>query len=137
MLPGFLQRRPLVVAAALFLLISSLLMLNFFKSSPPAYQNLTPAQFAEALRQPGAVLLDVRRPDEFAGGHLPGAINIDVTAPDFAQCVAALDKTQPTYVYCRSGARSAKAAGQLSQAGFTSVANMLGGVLDWSEPLER
>ena len=51
----------------------------------PAYQNLTPAQFAEGLRQSGAVLLDVRRPDEFAAGHLPGAVNIDVTAPDFAK----------------------------------------------------
>ncbi|SET53939.1 rhodanese-like domain-containing protein [Hymenobacter actinosclerus] len=112
-------------------------MLNFFKSSPPAYQNLTPAQFAEARRRPGTVLLDVRRPDEFAGGHLPGAINIDVTAPDYAQRAAALDKTRPTYVYCRSGARSAKAAEQLTKAGFANVANMLGGVLDWSEPLER
>ena len=112
-------------------------MFNFLKSSFPAYQNLTPAQFADALGQPGAVLLDVRRPDEFAGGHLPGAVNIDVTAPDFAQRTAALDKTKPTYVYCRSGARSAKAAQQLTQAGFTTVANMLGGVLDWSAPLER
>lgn len=102
-----------------------------------AFQNLTPAEFAAGLRQPGAVLLDVRRPDEFAAGHLPGAVNIDVTAPDFGQRVAALDQTQPTYVYCRSGARSAKAADHLTKAGFTTVTNMLGGVLDWPEPLVR
>ncbi|WP_230471205.1 rhodanese-like domain-containing protein [Hymenobacter jejuensis] len=101
------------------------------------YQNLTPAQFAEGLREPGAVLLDVRRPDEFAAGHLPGALNLDVTAPDFAQRVAALDKTQPTYVYCRSGARSANAAGQIGSAGFAHVRNLLGGVLDWPEPQVR
>ncbi|GAB3319115.1 rhodanese-like domain-containing protein [Hymenobacter humi] len=93
------------------------------------------AQFAEGLRQPGAVLLDVRRPDEFAAGHLPGAVNIEVTAPDFAQRIAKLDNTRPTYVYCRSGARSANAAGQLATAGFAQVANLLGGVLDWPEPL--
>ncbi len=110
-------------------------MFSFAQSPAPAYQNLTPAQFAEALRQSGAVLLDVRRPDEFAAGHLPGAVNIDVTAPDFAKRVAALNKAQPTYVYCRSGARSAKAADQLTTAGFVKVANMLGGVLDWTEPL--
>ena len=110
-------------------------MFDFLKSSAPAYQNLTPAQFAEGLRQPGAVLVDVRRPDEFAGGHLPGAVNIEVTAPDFGQRVAALDKTKPTYVYCRSGARSANAAGQLTTTGFTQVANLLGGVLDWPEQL--
>ena len=110
-------------------------MFDFLKSSAPAFQNLTPAQFAEGLRQPGAVLVDVRRPDEFAGGHLPGAVNIEVTAPDFGQRVAALDKTKPTYVYCRSGARSATAAGQLTTAGFVQVSNLLGGVLDWPEQL--
>ena len=110
-------------------------MFGFNKSSPPAFQNLTPAQFAEGLRQPGAVLVDVRRPDEFAAGHLPGAVNLEVTAPDFGQRVAALDKTKPTYVYCRSGARSAKAADQLTTAGFAQVSNLLGGVLDWPDAL--
>jgi rhodanese-related sulfurtransferase len=81
------------------------------------------------------VLVDVRRPDEFAGGHLPGAVNIDVTAPDFGQRIATLDQTKPTYVYCRSGARSATAAGQLATAGFAQVTNLLGGVLDWPEQL--
>lgn len=101
----------------------------------PGYQNLTPTQFATEMRQPGAVLLDVRRPEEFALGHLPEAVNVEVTTPDFAQRVASLDKAAPTYVYCRSGARSANAAGQLVQAGFAHVSNMLGGVLDWPEPL--
>ena len=112
-------------------------MFGFNKSSAPAFQNLTPAQFAEGLRQPGAVLVDVRRPDEFASGHLPGAVNIEVTAPDFGQRVAALNKTKLTYVYCRSGARSATAAGQLTTAGFAQVSNLLGGVLDWPEQLVR
>ena len=112
-------------------------MFGFNKSSAPTFQNLTPAQFAEGLRQPGAVLVDVRRPDEFASGHLPGAVNLEVTAPDFGQRVAALDKTKPTYVYCRSGARSATAAGQLTTAGFAQVSNLLGGVLDWPEQLVR
>ena len=110
-------------------------MFGFKKSSAPAFQNLTPAQFAEGLRRPGAALLDVRRPEEFAAGHLPGAVNLEVTAPDFGARVAALDKTKPTYVYCRSGARSATAAGQLTAAGFAQVSNLLGGVLDWPEPL--
>ena len=110
-------------------------MFGFNKSSAPAFQNLTPAQFAEGLRQPGAVLVDVRRPDEFAAGHLPGAVNIEVTAPDFDQRTAALDKSRPTSVYCRSGARSATAAGQLTTAGFAQVSNLMGGVLDWPDAL--
>ena len=111
-------------------------MFNLFKSAGNAgYQNLTPAQFAECLRQPGAVLVDVRRPEEFAAGHLPSAVNIAVTAPDFGRRIAQLDATRPTYVYCRSGARSATAAGQLTTAGFAQVSNLLGGVLEWPEPL--
>ena len=81
------------------------------------------------------MLLDVRRPDEFAAGHLPGAVNLEVTAPDFGQRVAALDKTKPTFVYCRSGARSVKAAAQLTTAGFAQVSNLLGGALDWPDAL--
>lgn len=113
-------------------------MFHLFNSSAlAAFQNLKPTEFATGLRQPGAVLLDVRRPDEFAAGHLPDAINLDVTAPDFARRVATLDPTRPTYVYCRSGVRSATAAGQLVAAGFPQVANLLGGVLDWPERLVR
>ena len=119
------------------LLLSLLAMFGLFQRTPSAYHNLTAAQFAEGVRQSGAVLVDVRRPDEFAGGRIPGAVNIEVTAADFAQRVAKLDKTRPTYVYCRSGARSSKAAAQLSAAGFTQVYNLLGGVLDWPQPLTR
>ena len=118
-------------------LLSLFAMFGLFQGAAPAYKNLSSAQFSAAVRGPGAVLLDVRRPDEFAAGHLPEAVNIDVTSPDFARRVAALDKTKPTYVYCRSGARSAKAADQLTKTGFTTVTNMLGGVLDWPEKLER
>ena len=119
------------------LFLSLFAMFGLFQRTPPAYHNLTAAQFAQGLRQSGAVLVDVRRPDEFAAGYIPGAVNIEVTAADFAQRVAKLDKTNSTYVYCRSGARSSKAAAQLSAAGFTQVYNLLGGVLDWPAPLTR
>lgn len=74
------------------------------------YQNLSAEQFAEGLRDARAVLLDVRRRDEFAQGHLRGARHLEVTSPDFVARVANLDSTRPTYVYCRSGVRSATAA---------------------------
>ena len=112
-------------------------MFGLFQSTPPAHHDLTAAQFAEGMRSVGTVLVDVRRPGEYAAGYIPGAVNIEVTAADFAQRLATLDKTKPTYVYCRSGARSAKAAAQLTAAGFTDVHNLLGGVLDWPQPLTR
>ena len=117
--------------------LSLFAMFGLFQGAAPAHHNLMPAQFAQGLGQSGAVLVDVRRPGEYALGYIPGAVNMEVTAPDFAQRVAALDKTKPTYLYCRSGARSAKAAAQLTAAGFTDVHNLLGGVLDWPAPLTR
>ena len=113
-------------------------MPDFLKSSnATAYHNLAPGQFAQGIREPGTVLIDVRRADEFGSGHLPGALNVDVTSPDFAKRMATLNPDRPTYVYCRSGARSAKAAAQLSAAGFGRVHNLAGGVLDWPSPLVR
>ena len=105
--------------------------------STSTYQNLSPKQFAEGLQDSRAVLLDVRRPTEFAQGHLPGARSIDGQAPDFARRVINLDATRPTYVYCRSGARSAVAAAQLKAAGFGHVFNLGGGILDWPFSMTR
>jgi len=64
--------------------------------------------------------VDVRSADEFAEGHIEGAINIPVD--DIAARTAELgDKTQPVVVYCRSGKRAARAAATLREAGFTKV----------------
>ena len=111
--------------------------MNPLSKSAATYQNLSPEQFAEGLRDARAVLLDVRRPGEFAQGHLPGACNIDVQSPGFASRVLNLDPTRPTYVYCRSGARSAGAAKQLKGAGFGHVFNLGGGILDWPFSVTR
>ena len=71
----------------------------------------------------GTVIIDVRTPSEFAGGHLEGALNIDVQSPDFAAQVSQLDPTKDYFVYCRSGNRSGQAISQMSNMGFTSMTN--------------
>ena len=93
----------------------------------------TPAELRDWLaRHPDAVLLDVRTPAEFADGHLAGAANLDVQAPDFAMRAAALTPSRPYMVYCRSGARSERAGHYLLELGFAPVVN--GGGF---EPLAR
>src|SRR6188768_1084204 len=67
------------------------------------------------------VLLDVRTPEEFAGGNIEGAINIDFKGPDFEQKIGELDKTKTYLVYCLSGIRSKKAADRMSELGFESL----------------
>lgn len=64
-------------------------------------------------------VIDVRTASEFAAGHIAGAINIDVEAGDFSTKVAALPKAGVYLVYCHSGRRSAIAAQQMQEAGFT------------------
>jgi rhodanese-related sulfurtransferase len=69
------------------------------------------------------VIIDVRTPDEFASGHLDGAINIDVQAPDFRERIMALDTEGEYFIYCRSGNRSGQAINQMFQMGFTTMEN--------------
>jgi rhodanese-related sulfurtransferase len=90
--------------------------------------DITSAQ-ARELVQAGARLVDVRTPGEFAGGHLPGAVNIPVDELD-----GRLGELQPKegaiVLYCRSGRRSAIAARTLKAAGFAEVRD-LGSMSRW------
>jgi phage shock protein E len=69
------------------------------------------------------VIIDVRTPEEFATGHLVGAVNIDVQSPDFRDRVMALDTDGEYFIYCRSGNRSGQAITQMFQMGFTNMTN--------------
>lgn len=116
----------------IFLLAASLFTGIF--GSCQRYDNLSAGEFLDRLGQdPDDLLIDVRTPEEYAAGHLPGAINIDWLADGFLdQAKAALDPGRPLLVYCRTGRRSAEAAGRLSAAGFP-VGNLLGGYVGWTE----
>ena len=94
---------------------------------------LEPAAFADLAGQEGVVLLDVRTPEEFAEGHLEGAVNIDVSAPDFATRVAELDQDATYAVYCRSGNRSQTAMTLMAEAGIENTADLGGGIGAWAQ----
>lgn len=91
------------------------------------------ADFAAALKQPGTVILDVRTPAEFAEGHLPGAVNMNVESPDFAQQAATLDPAGRYAIYCRSGNRSGVAVDYLAGQGFSSIYHLGGGIQEWQD----
>ena len=95
---------------------------------------LPPAEYMKMLQSDSkAYLLDVRRADEYAAGHLPGAALLDVTdSVAFARGVELLDKEKNIYIYCRSGRRSRKAADILTSKGF-KVCDMQGGYNAWKE----
>ena len=77
-------------------------------------------------------LLDVRTPEEFERGAIPGAINLDIRSAEFKEQLEDLDIDKPVILYCQSGFRSNKAAGILLSLGFTKVLDYKGGYSDWS-----
>ena len=82
------------------------------------------------------IILDVRRPDEYAKGHIPGAINIPNEEIGSAEIAKLPDKSQLILVYCRSGRRSKEASEKLVKLGYTNIVEF-GGILDWKGDIVR
>ncbi len=86
------------------------------------------------------VILDVRTPEEFAEGHLSGAVNVNLLAPDFAARLGALNRGKTYLVYCRTGHRSTQAVQAMLRLRFRSVYNLVEGIVGWQNrgfPLSR
>lgn len=81
-------------------------------------------------------LIDVRTPQEFASGHIPNAVNIDIMDQAFAEEIAKLPREKTYHVVCRSGNRSGSACGYMESIGFKEVINIAGGMLDWEGETE-
>ena len=98
-----------------------------------SYENADVKGFAVLMNDPNVVVLDVRSAEEFKEGHIEGSLNIDQAPDNFiekAKAALPIDKT--IAVYCRSGRRSANAAGKLAAEGYKCV-NLKGGILAWKE----
>ena len=92
---------------------------------------VTPAQLTELRARPDApvLVLDVRTPEEFAAGHVPGAVNIPYDQVDTR--LSEIPKTDEVVLYCRSGRRAGLAAETLSAAGYTKLAHLTGDMQGW------
>ena len=78
----------------------------------------------------GYLIVDVRTTGEYAGGHIPNAINVPNESINTTPPKELPDKAQKIFVYCRSGARSMQAAQKLANMGYTNIVEM-GGIADW------
>jgi rhodanese-related sulfurtransferase len=94
--------------------------------------NLNVSEFSQKITEPGVIVLDVRTPEEFASGHIEGALNIDFNSGNFANEITRLNPSETYAVYCRSGSRSGQATSIMHKAGFHDVSNLNGGVIDWT-----
>ena len=79
----------------------------------------------------GLVVMDIRTPEETAGGTLPNAIELDFYSDAFRSELDALDRTVPYLVYCRSGNRSAEAVSTMADLGFERIYELRGGIVTW------
>lgn len=119
------------LSAAMVLLINS--CSNSQPASSETKTSLSAVEFAERVNaDPAAVVLDVRTSEEFAGGHVEKALNIDWTGDEFQNLVVHIDKSTPVYVYCKSGSRSAAAARSMRADGYEQVYEMQGGIMQWN-----
>lgn len=100
-------------------------------TTPGAVTDVDVAESTSILTEPGITVLDVRTPAEFAAGHLPGAVNIDIEGGAFSEQIADLPKDGEYFVYCRSGNRSGVATDEMADAGFTKLYDLQGGVGAW------
>lgn len=97
------------------------------------FENMEVKEFAKLIAGSSVVILDVRKSEEYAESHIKGAILIDQFQSDFIeQAKSKLPKDKTIAVYCRSGRRSANAAGRLAREGFKPV-NLKGGIIAWTK----
>lgn len=95
------------------------------------FENADVQEFVELIADTNVVVLDVRSAAEFAEGHIQRAILIDQGQSDFVEkAKATLPTDKKIAVYCRSGRRSANAAGRLADVGYKCV-NLKGGIIAW------
>ncbi|MBR2387999.1 MAG: rhodanese-like domain-containing protein [Clostridia bacterium] len=121
----------IIIALSVVLMLISLLVGCSGGNSKNVYEQITPAE-AKALMdsEDGYIILDVRTPEEYAEGHIAGAILIpDYEIGEKAESILT-DKDQLILVYCRSGRRSKNAASELATSGYTNIKEF-GGINDW------
>ena len=100
-------------------------------NQPNTYRQISVDEaVAMMAEETGYIILDVRRADEFAAGHIPGAINVANESIGTDEIPELPDKNQLIMVYCRSGRRSKEASEKLVKLGYTNIVEF-GGILDW------
>lgn len=101
----------------------------------PAAKELSAKAAAALITKPpaeGLIIIDVRTPSEFSGGHIEGAKNMDFFGPHLERQLLQLNRQTPVLIYCNSGNRSAGALDIMRQMGFTKVFHMTHGIQEWT-----
>lgn len=134
----FLQENILLIAVAL---VSGAMLLWPYLRRATGGPSVNPSQATQLINREDALVLDVREPGEYSGGHILGAKNVPLSRIDSGGAeLAGKRKDRPVIVCCESGHRSARAAAVLKGQGYTKVLNLAGGIAAWQQaglPVEK
>ncbi|MGE4347319.1 MAG: rhodanese-like domain-containing protein [Flavobacteriaceae bacterium] len=119
------------------ILFTSLFLMSCKGQETEHFKILDSAQYEQVTSGNKVTVIDVRTPQEYQDGHIKDAQNINVQSTDFKAKMENFDKDKPIYIYCRSGARSAKAGKILEDMGFKEIYDLKGGILSWKGALEK
>ncbi len=101
-------------------------------ASNAKFQNIEMSELTNRMTKE-SVLIDVRTPEEYSEGSIPGAININVKSDDFQKLITKMNKESDYLIFCRSGRRSVTASEIMSDSGFKKLTNIKGGYLAYKE----
>lgn len=127
-----------LVAALVIILV--MLAGSTFAGAVRGIKSVSPSEAIQLMNHENAVVIDVREPGEFGGGHVINSVHIPLGGLDKRIGELEKHKTTPIVVTCRSGHRSMGACGTLRKHGFESVYNLKGGIMAWqaaSLPLRK
>jgi rhodanese-related sulfurtransferase len=142
-LAGMIRSLPLLCAAALVAapLFAADTSVAAAAAATTAPKNVSPDEAEKLLKaNPKTVVIDVRTPEEFKAGHIPGAKNIDFLGDDFTKQIAALDKSRTYLLHCASGGRSGQACKTAEVQSLPSVYHLNQGFKAWQQagkPVEK
>jgi rhodanese-related sulfurtransferase len=119
--------------------ISLLLLIFLFSCNAQAqYKTIQASEFTAVVKAEKAIVIDVRTEGEVAAGYIKGVtVFANVNGPDFTRTIKTLDPSKSYVVYCRSGARSARASEIMSANGFKKVFNLSGGILGFTGEITK
>ena len=119
------------------IILSALLLTACAPGNSLGYKQITMSEAVKMMEtEKNYIILDVRRADEFAEGHIPGAINVPNEEIGTTEIAELPDKSQLILVYCRSGRRSKEASEKLVKLGYTNIVEF-GGILDYKGEIEK
>lgn len=124
--------RLLRIAAATVTALGLVIAVPASAAPKQVLKTVTAVDFMKVTKQAKVVIIDVRRPDEYAAGHIAKAINLDYEAGVLKARFPKLNKNATYAIYCHSGRRSGLALAEMKAAGFTKVYNLDGGVIAWA-----